>query len=109
MKIGLNDATVMNISIEKEIEISNNLGYDFLELQLNKVEKELKLVDRKGMKEIITNSPIPIFDLNAFELEENEEKMTEILDIANLLECEYVVSIPPKHSLKSNTEKLVLS
>jgi sugar phosphate isomerase/epimerase len=106
MKIGINDATIMNTSIAREIEISSDLGYDFLELQLNKIEKELKLVGKKGVKEIITNSPISIFDLNAFELEENEEKMTKILNIANLLGCKYIISVPPKNPFESNIQNL---
>lgn len=115
MLIGLNGATTMkNADLLADIEISAELGYDFIEIWKAKLYDYLKLKNinelinslvKNNMKAYAINSIENITFRNKEDLNYIKEELIRLCEIANKIKCDYIVVVPsPKPSGVSREE-----
>lgn len=115
MLIGLNGATTMeNADLLADIEISAELGYDFIEiwkaklydyLKLKNIDELINSLVKNNMKAYAINSIENITFRNKEDLNYIKEELIRLCEIANKIKCDYIVVVPsPKPSGVSREE-----
>lgn len=115
MLIGLNGATTMkNADLRADIEISAELGYDFIEiwkaklydyLKLKNIDELINSLVKNNMKAYAINSIENITFRNKEDLNYIKEELIRLCEIANKIKCDYIVVVPsPKPSGVSREE-----
>lgn len=109
MLIGLNGATTMkNADLLADIEISAELGYDFIEiwkaklydyLKLKNIDELINSLVKNNAKAYAINSIENITFRNKKDLNYIKEELIRLCEIANKIKCNYIVVVPsPKPS-----------
>lgn len=104
MKIGYNIATTKeNATLQEELELCEKYGYDYIEIQMDKLPKYLETNSLEDMKQFFDTHDLKPLSLNALAFFNNrtEEDYNEIikefknwLKIADYIGAEYIVVVP---------------
>lgn len=102
MRLGLNGQCT-RASLEKDLEVAGEAGFDFYEIPVTKLKKYLEVHSLEELQSFFENSPLQPYSLNAitmfsFRSEEEEERLMEELhqvgSLAQELKCPYIVICP---------------
>ncbi|MGJ7587739.1 MULTISPECIES: sugar phosphate isomerase/epimerase family protein [Staphylococcus] len=104
MKIGYNVATTKeNATLQEEMELCEKHGYDFIEIQMDKLPEYLKSHSLEEMKDFFDKHHIKPLSLNALQFFNNRtpkdyklvlETFEEWLSIADYIGAQYIVVVP---------------
>lgn len=104
MKLGYNVATTKeNATLQQELELCDKHGYDFIEIQMDKMPEYLKTHTLEDMKAFFDTHHIKPLSLNALQFFNNRndadyrvvlDEFKEWLDIAHYLGAKYIVLVP---------------
>lgn len=104
MKLGYNVATTKeNATLQEEMELCEKHGYDFIEIQMDKLPEYLLEHSSEDMKRFFEANHIKPLSLNALQFFNNRKEadykvvldtFKEWLKIAEFLGAEYIVAVP---------------
>ncbi|MCD8820664.1 isomerase [Staphylococcus gallinarum] len=104
MKLGYNVATTKeNATLQQELELCDKHGYDFIEIQMDKMPEYLETHTLEDMKAFFDTHHIKPLSLNALQFFNNRndadyravlDEFKEWLEIAHYLGAKYIVLVP---------------
>jgi 2-keto-myo-inositol isomerase len=104
MKTGYNGATAMKYSsLEKDLELTERFGYDYIEIRLSMLEEYLKSHSLGDLKDFFASSHVQPFSINAIEyinfrdeagLEDLRKETAALCEIAREIGAPYIVAVP---------------
>lgn len=104
MKLGYNVATTKeNATLQQELELCEKHGYDFIEIQMDKLPEYLQEHSLEDMKQFFDTHQIKPLSLNALQFFNNRNEadykvvldtFKEWLEIAEYLGAQYIVAVP---------------
>jgi 2-keto-myo-inositol isomerase len=124
MKIGFNEATTMKYStLQKDLELAEKYGYDYLEIRFDKLKEYLKTRTLDDLNNFFKNNKIKPFALNAlefinFRIPDDYQKIKEdcewLCDVGNRIDCRKLVIVPTfnvhavtRELIKNETVKVI--
>ena len=116
MKIALNGATTMYADLETDIKAASAAGFDLIELWKSKLLKYLETHTVDDLKLALAEARLMPWSINSiehisFRSEEDYEKIKaecrQLAEIANAIECPYIVVVPGKLPKSSTEDSLI--
>jgi len=116
MLIGLNGATTKeSADLLTDIEISAELGYDFVEIWKSKLYNYLKLGNIEGLRNSLVKNKIKAYAINSIEnitfrnreeLSYIKEELVHLCEIAEKIRCGYIIVVPSQKPLGVSKEEI---
>jgi 2-keto-myo-inositol isomerase len=103
MKLALNGATTMQADLPTDFQAAQTAGYDYVEIWADKLRTFLRHRTSDELKELIAASGVPPLSINSIEhvtfrdsptWEGIKEQCAELSEVAEKLECPFIVVVP---------------
>jgi 2-keto-myo-inositol isomerase len=103
MKLALNGATTMQADLPTDFQAAQTAGYDYVEIWADKLRTFLRHRTSDELKELIAASGVPPLSINSIEhvtFRDSptwagiKEQCAELSEIAEQLECPFIVVVP---------------
>jgi 2-keto-myo-inositol isomerase len=103
MKLSLNCATTMQADLPTDFQAAQIAGYDYVEIWADKLRTFLRHRTSDELKELIAASGVPPLSINSIEhvtfrdsptWEGIKEQCAELSEVAEKLECPFIVVVP---------------
>lgn len=107
-QIGLNTSTILTTDLEKSIQVTEDAGFDVIELRIPIVRKYLETHSKLELQSLFEGRRIRPLSLNAIEGFNPEssqeflyiqEQIREASEIAEAIRCPYIILVPQPESL----------
>ncbi|MBB6448762.1 2-keto-myo-inositol isomerase [Geomicrobium halophilum] len=115
MKLGLNGSTTDQCTLEEDIAVADQAGFDVLELRTYKISTYLEKHSLKELNNLFSRTNIEPYAINAIEFfnlktrkgKENILKETEYwCYVANAINCPYVIAVPSQNQNGAGEEEI---
>src|SRR5699024_959921 len=116
MKLGLNGSTTDQCTLEEDVIVAEQAGFDIVETRTYKINTFLENKAIEELGELFKNSNVTPYAINAiefFNLKQNEEEKQKMLEetdywckIANKIGCPYVIAVPSEITGKANESEI---
>lgn len=116
MKLGLNGSTTDQCTLEEDVIVAEQAGFDIVEPRTYKINTFLENKAIEELGELFKNSNVTPYAINAiefFNLKQNEEEKQKMLEetdywckIANKIGCPYVIAVPSEITGKANESEI---
>lgn len=116
MKLALNGATTMYADLETDIKAAAEAGFDYVEIWAAKLRAFLKDKTVEDLSQLLNKNNIRAYSLNSIEntvfrnaadYAEIKQTCKELSEIANAINCPYIVVIPGKLPQNANEEFII--
>ncbi len=107
-RLGLNTSTIWTTSLDKSIQVTDNVGFDVIELRIPIVKKYLETHMKKDFQSLFEARHVQPLSLNAIEGFNPESdavflkvqgQVREAAEIADAIGCPYIILVPQPEPL----------